>query len=125
MEPGKTLKDKEMDTSKTDQHIYQWCFFFPFFSALYGFNWLFMIPLLAYQSYSLLKFLVVALEFSIYFFFFLFLVRLGFEFRTPCLQSRNATAWATPPIHFDLVILETGSQELLALAGLELRFSWA
>jgi hypothetical protein len=34
--------------------------------------------------------------------------------------SRHSTAWATPPVHFGLVILETGSLQLFALAGLEL-----
>jgi hypothetical protein len=45
-------------------------------------------------------------------FFFLsfsfLLVGLGFELRALHLQSRCSTAWATPPVHFALVILEMG-----------------
>jgi hypothetical protein len=40
--------------------------------------------------------------------FFSFLVRLGFELRAWCLQSRCSSAWATPPVHFSLVIVEMG-----------------
>jgi hypothetical protein len=40
--------------------------------------------------------------------FFFFLVGLGFEVRASCLQSRHSTAWAIPPVHFALVILEIG-----------------
>jgi hypothetical protein len=41
-------------------------------------------------------------------FFFFFLMRPGFELRTSLLQSRLSTAWATPPVHLPLVILEMG-----------------
>jgi hypothetical protein len=51
-------------------------------------------------------------------FSFFFLVGLGFEPRALHLQSRHSTAWATPPVHFALVILEMWSHELLAWAGL-------
>jgi hypothetical protein len=37
-----------------------------------------------------------------------FLVGLGFELRALHLQSRSSTAWATPLVHFALVILEIG-----------------
>jgi hypothetical protein len=37
-----------------------------------------------------------------------FLVGLGLELRASYLQSRHATAWATHPVHFPLVILELG-----------------
>jgi hypothetical protein len=49
----------------------------------------------------------------------LFLVGLGFELRALGLQSRLSTAWTTPPVHFTLLILEMGSQELFALANLK------
>jgi hypothetical protein len=39
---------------------------------------------------------------------FFFLMGLGFEIRDWCLQSRCFTTWATPPVHFGLVILELG-----------------
>jgi hypothetical protein len=55
---------------------------------------------------------------SVLFFFLLFfllflcfclvLVGLGFELRALSLQSRCFTTWATPPVHFALVILEMG-----------------
>jgi hypothetical protein len=51
-------------------------------------------------------------------------VRLEFEFRALCLQSRNFTAWATPPVHFIMVILEMGFCELFAQAGLKPWYSW-
>jgi hypothetical protein len=44
---------------------------------------------------------------------------LGFEFRASLLQSRLSTARATPPVHFALVILETGSCALFAQADLK------
>jgi hypothetical protein len=47
------------------------------------------------------------------------LMGLGFEVRVLCLQSRHSAAWATFPVHFALVILEMGSQELFTWAGLE------
>jgi hypothetical protein len=34
------------------------------------------------------------------------LVGLGFELRALSLQSRHSTAWATPLVHFALLILE-------------------
>jgi hypothetical protein len=40
--------------------------------------------------------------------FFFFFVGLGFEFRALCSQSRHSTAYATPPVHFALVILMMG-----------------
>jgi hypothetical protein len=47
-----------------------------------------------------------------------FLVGLEFELRTLHLQSRLSTAWATPPGHFAVDILEMGSLELFPQAGL-------
>jgi hypothetical protein len=41
------------------------------------------------------------------------------------LQSRPSTAWATPPVHFALVILEMGFCKLFAQAGLDLQSSWS
>jgi hypothetical protein len=46
-----------------------------------------------------------------------------FELRSSHLHSRPSTTWATPPVHFALVILEIGSHELFAWAGLEPRSS--
>jgi hypothetical protein len=46
-------------------------------------------------------------------------VGLRFELRTSGLQRRPSSTWATPPVHFALVILEMGSRELFAHAGLE------
>jgi hypothetical protein len=40
---------------------------------------------------------------------FFFLVGLVFELRASHLQTKHSTPWATPPVHFALVILETGS----------------
>jgi hypothetical protein len=37
-----------------------------------------------------------------------FLVGLGFELRASHLQSRHTISWATPPVHFALIILEMG-----------------
>jgi hypothetical protein len=37
-----------------------------------------------------------------------FFVGLEFEFRALGLQSKRSTAWATPPVHFALVVLEMG-----------------
>jgi hypothetical protein len=54
-----------------------------------------------------------------------FFVELEFELRALHLQSRCSTIWATPPVHFVLVILEMGgSHELFPLAVLELQASW-
>jgi hypothetical protein len=50
---------------------------------------------------------------------FLSFLVLGFELRALHLQSRCLTAWATPPLHFALVILEVESLELFAWAGLK------
>jgi hypothetical protein len=52
--------------------------------------------------------------------FFFFLVGLGFELWALRLPSRNSTAWATPPVHFALVILEMGYCGLFAWVVLEL-----
>jgi hypothetical protein len=41
-------------------------------------------------------------------FIYLFFVRLGFELRVLCLQSRWSTAWTTLPAHFSLVIFGDG-----------------
>jgi hypothetical protein len=52
---------------------------------------------------------------------FFFLMELGFELRASLLQSRCSPTWATPPVHFALVILEMGAlYELIAPAGLNL-----
>jgi hypothetical protein len=51
--------------------------------------------------------------------FFLGVVGLGFEFRASHLQSRDYSPWDTPPAYFALVILEMGSHDLFAWAGLE------
>jgi hypothetical protein len=48
--------------------------------------------------------------------FFLFL-GLVFELRVSHLQSRLSTTWATPPVHFVLLILEMGSCEQFAQTG--------
>jgi hypothetical protein len=48
---------------------------------------------------------------------------LGFELKPLHLQTRCSTTWTTPPVHFALVILEMGTRELFAQAGLELWFS--
>jgi hypothetical protein len=45
--------------------------------------------------------------------------RAGFELRALHLQSRRPAARATPLVHFALVILEIGFQELFVQAGLE------
>jgi hypothetical protein len=52
------------------------------------------------------------------FFFFFFVVGLGFELRASCLQVLG-----TPPVHFALVILEMESPGLLAWAGFQTRSS--
>jgi hypothetical protein len=51
--------------------------------------------------------------------FFFYLVELEFTLRASHLQSRHSTVWATPLVHFSLVILEMGSQELFAYAVLD------
>jgi hypothetical protein len=43
--------------------------------------------------------------------------------RALSLQNRHSITWATPPVHFALVILEARSCKLLAWAGFELRSS--
>jgi hypothetical protein len=43
---------------------------------------------------------------------------LVFEFRASGLLDRYFTAWATPPIHFALVIFEIKSHKLFAQASL-------
>jgi hypothetical protein len=40
-------------------------------------------------------------------------------------QSRPSIIWATPPVHFVLVILERGSCELFVQSGLKLQSSWS
>jgi hypothetical protein len=57
--------------------------------------------------------------------FFLFFVGLTFEFRVLSLQSRHSISWATPSVHFTLVILEMGSHKLFAQVGLELQSFWS
>jgi hypothetical protein len=47
-------------------------------------------------------------------------IGLGSELRTSRLQSKHSTTWATPLVHFALVILEMGSHQLSVWAGLEL-----
>jgi hypothetical protein len=44
-------------------------------------------------------------------------------FQSRCSQSRSSTAWVTPPVHFDMVILGMESPKLFAQAGLQPRFS--
>jgi hypothetical protein len=56
---------------------------------------------------------------------FFFFGGTGVWIQASCLQSRCFTAWATPSVHFALVILEMRSQELFAQAGLELWSSWS
>jgi hypothetical protein len=56
------------------------------------------------------------------------LVWLGFELKVSSLQSRCSTSWATPPVHFALIILEIGGGglwELFTLAGLTWWPSWS
>jgi hypothetical protein len=48
---------------------------------------------------------------GLFYFLFLFLVGLGFEYRSSHLQSRHFTAWVTHSVHFTLVIFEMGSLE--------------
>jgi hypothetical protein len=52
-----------------------------------------------------------------------FSVGLAFELGASCLQSRHPTAWATPVVHFALVILEMESFKLFAQTGLEPQYS--
>jgi hypothetical protein len=56
---------------------------------------------------------------------FFFFVGPGFKFKALYLQNRRSTPWATPPVHFVLVILEMVSRELFAWAGLRLQSSWS
>jgi hypothetical protein len=45
----------------------------------------------------------------------------GFELRALCLQSRHSTVWATPSVHFGVVILEMGgSHEIFVQADFQL-----
>jgi hypothetical protein len=53
------------------------------------------------------------------FYLLYFLMGLRFELRVLCSQSRYSITWAMPPVHFVLVILEMGSWELFAWAGLK------
>jgi hypothetical protein len=48
---------------------------------------------------------LVMWDFLCYLFIYL-LLGLGFELRASHLQSRQSASWATPPVHFPLVILE-------------------
>jgi hypothetical protein len=51
--------------------------------------------------------------FLVFFFSYsFFFSREGFEFRALHLQSKCSTAWATPPVHFAMVILEMGSHKV-------------
>jgi hypothetical protein len=45
---------------------------------------------------------------------FYFFVGQGFELRTSCLQNSHSIAWATPPVFFDLVILEMGVPQTIS-----------
>jgi hypothetical protein len=47
------------------------------------------------------------------------LVGLGIKLSASCLQSRHCTAWATPPVHFALVILEMRPFKIFAQANLK------
>jgi hypothetical protein len=66
-------------------------------------------------------FYVKRLEFFVLLFVLIFsfyLVELGFELRSLCLQSKNLITWAIPATYFVLVILEMRSQELFSRTGL-------
>jgi hypothetical protein len=53
-------------------------------------------------------------------------VTMGFKFRPSCLQSRSSTTWATPPVHFALVIFgDGGSHKLFVWADIETKSSWS
>jgi hypothetical protein len=43
----------------------------------------------------------------------------GVELQASATQGSSSTTWATPSVHFALVILEMRSPELFALAGLD------
>jgi hypothetical protein len=63
-------------------------------------------------------------EHSVLFCLCCFLVRLWFKLRASCLQNRHFTAWATPPVHFALVIFGDGfSNYLLGLPSVILQIS--
>jgi hypothetical protein len=51
--------------------------------------------------------------------FFFFWWDWGLNLGALYLQSRRSTSGTTPPVHFALVILETGSRGLFAQGGLE------
>jgi hypothetical protein len=94
--------------------------FYFFFTLLYIIH-LFILALLGPQLKASLTFQASALPLEPWpkswlklFFFFFFLVGLGFELRASNLQSRRYTAWVIPSVHFALVILEMGSCELFA-----------
>jgi hypothetical protein len=65
--------------------------------------------------------LLISASWVLFFFFFL-LVGLGLKLRASHLQSRCSTYSSTPPVHFAVVILEMGSQELFGWAALK---SWS
>jgi hypothetical protein len=48
------------------------------------------------------------------------LLGLEFELRASHLQSMHSSAWATPIVHFAVVILENGSCKSFAQTGLKL-----
>jgi hypothetical protein len=49
---------------------------------------------------------------------FFFLDGTGLELWTSCLQSRCSIAWATPPVHFALVILEISTSQVARMTGM-------
>jgi hypothetical protein len=55
----------------------------------------------------------------LFLFLFFILVGLELELRTVHLQNRCSTAWVTFPVHFALVILETGSCKLFCWPGFQ------
>jgi hypothetical protein len=59
---------------------------------------------------------VTSMKYKIFIWLPFFGVGQGFELRA---SRRRYTTWATPPVHSAQVILETGSLELFAPAGLE------
>jgi hypothetical protein len=58
-------------------------------------------------------------------FFFNLLAVLEFELGSLLLQSRYSSTWPTPLVHFAVIILEVGSPELFAQAGLEPWSCWS
>jgi hypothetical protein len=70
------------------------------------------------SEFSNITFLSDVQETQLIFLLFFLVVVVEFELRTSCLQSRPSTTWATSPVHFAPDILEIGSRELVACAGL-------